>query len=179
MDCYGEYMSFCNKGSLLNLWRRIYLQDWAPEKHQLLLNKSKKQRYEVNYHPGVFTKPIVVDRIDVYEEGYEVGKRNTDATQRNNVSKTVLWSHDIKAQLSVINGRKYYTFIKWSFPYRHPQWYIIICPLWCFVVTRRNARHKAYDVSEIHYFWAIYHFAWETCLFLFFSCNILSQCYHL
>ena len=75
----AESISFYNKGSLLNLWRRMHLRDWAPEKHQLLLSKSKRQRYEVNYHPGVFTKPIVVDRTDVYEEGYEMGKRNTDS----------------------------------------------------------------------------------------------------
>ena len=55
----------------------MHLRDWAPEKHQLLLSESKRHRYEVNYHPGVFTKSVVVDRSDVYEERYEMGKRNT------------------------------------------------------------------------------------------------------
>ena len=66
----------------------MHLRDWAPEKHQLLLSESKRHRYEVNYHcESVFTKSIVVDRRNVYEEGYEIGKRNTHTCIRDNCVK--------------------------------------------------------------------------------------------
>ena len=108
-------LSVCNKGILQNLWRRMHLRDWAPEKHQLLLSESKRHRYEVNYHPGVFTKSIVVHRSDVYEERSQMGKRNTHLRQ---LCELTIPKYNWALTIAENN-------IKWNFFCRQPQSYII------------------------------------------------------